>query len=144
MLGHYVSPQARRERDLYISLFCDLGRCRFTDNKGGKLISAPEEEINRYVAMMKDHPTYRIKIHEDSSVETTCYDLLDNFSPELDNHYEHLDSLPEWVQNKLAVLMLLDHRVNNEEVKDVGRRISEDIYWVFKRENDGGNPRIES
>jgi hypothetical protein len=140
----YQSPQARRERDLYISLFCDLGRCLFTDSKGEKLISAPEEELLRYVEMMKAHPTYRIKIHDDSSVETTCYDLLDNFSPELDNHYEHLDDLPEWVQNKLAVLMLLDHKVKNEEVKDVGRRISEDIYWVFKRENDGGDPRIES
>jgi hypothetical protein len=94
--------------------------------------------------MMKEHPTYRIKIYDDSSVETTCYDMLDNFKPELDNHYNHLDDLPSWVQNKLAVLMLLDHNVNNEEIKDVGRRISEGIYWVFKRENDGGDPRIES
>ena len=139
----YQSPQARREQSMYISIFCDLGRCRFADKNGEKLISAPEEEIHRYIEMMKDHPTYRVKIHEDSSVETTCYDLLDNFKPELDNHYEHLDDLPDWVQNKLAVLMLLDHKVNNEEVRDVGRRISENIYWVFKRENDGGNPRSE-
>jgi hypothetical protein len=140
----YESPQAKRERSLYIDLFCDLGRCRFTDGNGQKLISAPEEELLRYIEMIKADPVYRIKIYEDSSVETTCYDLLDNFKPELDNHYEHIDDLPNWVQNKLAVLMLLDHRVNNEEVKDVGRRISEDIYWVFKRENDGGDPRIES
>jgi len=139
----YISPQARREQSMYISLFCDLGRCRFTDKNGERLISAPEEEIHRYIEMMKEAPVYRIKIHEDSSVETTCYDMLDNFKPELDNHYEHLDDLPDWVQNKLAVLMLLDHRVNNEEVKNIGRRISEDIYWVFKRENDGGNPRSE-
>ena len=108
------------------------------------MISAPEEEILRYVAMVKKEPVYRIWIHKDSSVETTCYDLLDNFKPELDNHYAHLDDLPDWVQSKLAVLMLLDHKVNNEEVKNVGRRISEDIFWVFKRENDGGDPRIES
>ena len=140
----YVSPEARRERSLYIDLFCDLAHCRFVDEKGEKLISAPEEEIMRYIAMMKTNPVYRIRIHEDSSVETTCYDMLDNFSPELDNHYEHIDDLPSWVQDKLAVLMLLDHKVKNEEVKDVGRRISEDIFWVFKRENDGGDPRIES
>lgn len=144
MLGSYVSPEARRERSLYIDLFCDLAHCRFVDEKGEKLISAPEEEIHRYIAMMKTNPVYRIRIHEDSSVETTCYDMLDNFNPELDNHYEHIDDLPSWVQDKLAVLMLLDHKVKNEEVKDVGRRISEDIFWVFKRENDGGDPRIES
>ena len=140
----YMSPQAKKQREMYISIFCDLGRCRFTDKNGEKLISAPEEELLRYLEMMKDHPTYRIKIYDDSSVETTCYDMLDNFKPELDNHYNHLDDLPSWVQNKLAVLMLLDHNVNNEEIKDVGRRISEGIYWVFKRENDGGDPRIES
>jgi len=140
----YMSPQAKKQREMYISIFCDLGRCRFTDKNGEKLISAPEEELLRYLEMMKEHPTYRIKIYDDSSVETTCYDMLDNFKPELDNHYNHLDDLPSWVQNKLAVLMLLDHNVNNEEIKDVGRRISEGIYWVFKRENDGGDPRIES
>jgi hypothetical protein len=140
----YTSPEAKREQSLYINLFCDLGRAKFTDEQGKRLISAPEEELLRYIAMIKDNPCYRIKIYEDSSVETTCYDLLDNFKPELDNHYEHLDDLPEWAQNKLAVLMLLDHTKHNEEVKDVGRRISEDIYWVFKRENDGGDPRIES
>ena len=140
----YISPEARRERSLYIDLFCDLARCRFVDEKGEKLISAPEEEIHRYIDMMKTNPVYRIRIHEDSSVETTCYDMLDNFKPELDNHYGHIDDLPSWVQDKLAVLMLLDHKVRNEEVKDVGRRISEDVFWVFKRENDGGNPRIES
>jgi hypothetical protein len=139
-----MSPQAKKQREMYISIFCDLGRCRFTDKNGEKLISAPEEELLRYLEMMKEHPTYRIKIYDDSSVETTCYDMLDNFKPELDNHYNHLDDLPSWVQNKLAVLMLLDHNVNNEEIKDVGRRISEGIYWVFKRENDGGDPRIES
>ena len=140
----YVSPEARRERSLYVDLFCDLAHCRFIDKNGERLISAPEEEIHRYIEMMKKDPVYRIRIYEDSSVETSCYDMLDNFKPELDNHYEHLDDLPDWVQNKLAVLMLLDHKVNNEEVKDIGRRISEDIFWVFKRENDGGDPRIES
>jgi hypothetical protein len=140
----YMSPQAKRERELYISIFCDLGRAKFTDGNGQKLISAPEEELLRYIEMMKQNPVYRVRIHEDSSVETTCYDMLDNFKPELDNHYNHLDELPNWVQDKLAVLMLLDHKVTNDEIENVGRRISEDIYWVFKRENDGGDPRIES
>lgn len=140
----YMSPQAKKEREMYISIFCDLGRCRFKDGNGQKLISAPEEELMRYLEMMKKQPTYRIEIHPDSSVETTCYEMMDAFKPELDRMYLNVDELPKWVQNKLAVLMLLDHKANNEEVKDVGRRISEDIYWVFKRENDGGDPRIES
>ena len=140
----YMSPEAKKEREMYIGMFCDLGRCQFKDDNGQKLISAPEEELMRYLEMMKANPVYRIKINEDSSVETTCYEMMDAFKPELDRSYNNVDELPKWVQDKLAVLMLFDHTVTNEEVKDVGRRISEDIYWVFKRENDGGNPRIES
>ena len=139
----YMSPEAKKEREMYISIFCDLGRCRFKDDNGQKLISAPEEELLRYLEMMKANPVYRIKIHEDSSVETTCYEMMDAFKPELDRSYNNVDELPKWVQDKLAVLMLFDHNVTNEEVKDVGRRITENIYWVFKRDSDGGDPRIE-
>jgi hypothetical protein len=139
----YMSPQAMKQREMYISIFCDLGRCRFKDDNGQKLISAPEEELMRYLEMMKEQPTYRIQIHPDSSVETTCYEMMDAFKPELDRMYLSVDDLPNWVQDKLAVLMLLDHNVTNVEIEDVGRRITEDIYWVFKRDSDGGDPRIE-
>ena len=140
----YMSPQAKKQREMYISIFCDLGRCRFKDDNGQKLISAPEEELMRYLEMMKQYATYRIQIHPDSSVETTCYEMMDAFKPELDRIYLDVDELPQWVQDKLAVLMLLDHNVTNVEIEDVGRRITEDIYWVFKRDSDGGDPRIES
>jgi hypothetical protein len=70
--------------------------------------------------------------------------LLDNFKPELELTYDRGDDLPQWVQDKLAVLMLLDHNANNQEVAGVGRRINEDIFWVFKGEQDGDDPRGES
>ena len=129
--------QASKERNLYIQLFYDLGfHGRWKDASGNKMLSAPEEVLIAYLEMMKTEPIYRIQINEDSTVETTCYEMLDAFDPELKKYYETLDDLPNWVQDKLAVLMLLDHTKVNEEVKGVGRRINENIYWVFNGESN--------
>lgn len=135
----YMSPQAKREQSLYISMFCDLAYVY--NDRAKQQMSAPEEMLLMYVEMAKEVPIYRIKINEDNTVETICYEMLDNFNPELENYYETLDDLPKWVQDKLAVLMLLDHTKVNEEVKTVGRRIQENVYWVYSGELDGDNPR---
>lgn len=135
---------ARKEKALYIDIFYDLSHCNYVEGNGQRMISAPEEEILAYIEKMKKDPVYRISFNEDHSIQTTCYEMLDAFQPELKNHYEHVDELPKWVQDKLAVLILLDHRINNNEVVGVGRRISEHIFWVYKGENDGNDPRGES
>jgi hypothetical protein len=136
------SAKAREEKSLYINLFYDLSWVYM--DRAKQQISAPEEMILMYMEKVKEEPIYRIEINEDNTVQTTCYEMLDAFSPELKNYYETLDELPKWVQDKLAVLMLLDHTKVNEEVKTVGRRISKNVYWVFNGELDGNNPRRES
>lgn len=138
MLGHQT-----KDKGLYIDIFYDLSHCNYRESNGQRMISAPEEEILAYMEMIKKEPVYRISINPDNTIQTTCYEMLDAFKPQLKNHYESVDELPKWVQDKLSVLMLLDHNVTNNEVKTVGRRISEDIFWVFHGENDGDNTRGE-
>ena len=138
----FMSPQAKRERELYIAFFTDLSWVYMDRAKHN--ISAPEEMLLMYVEKVKEEPIYRIEINEDNTVQTTCYEMLDAFDPELKNYYETLDDLPKWVQDKISVLMLLDHTKVNEEVKGVGRRISRNVYWVFNGELDGNDPRRES
>ena len=138
----YMSPQAKRERELYLAFFSDLSWVYM--DRAKQMISAPEEMLLMYIEMVKEVPIYRIGINEDNTVQTTCYEMLDAFNPALKNCYETLDDLPNWVQDKLAVLMLLDHTKVNEEVKGVGRRISKNVYWVFHGETDGSDPRGES
>jgi hypothetical protein len=137
----FMNPQAKRERELYIAFFTDLSWVYMDRAKHN--ISAPEEMLLMYVEKVKEEPIYRIEINEDNTVQTTCYEMLDAFNPELKNYYETLDDLPKWVQDKISVLMLLDHTKVNEEVKGVGRRISRNVYWVFNGELDGNNPRRE-
>jgi hypothetical protein len=131
--------KARKEKSLYIDMFYDLSFVYMDRAKHN--ISAPEEMILMYIEKTKEEPIYRIVIHEDGMVETGCYEMLDAFDPELNNSYKSVDELPNWVQDKLAVLMLLDHKKVNEEVKGVGRRINERTYWVFKGELGGNDPR---
>ncbi len=137
----YVSPEAQRERNMYINLFCDLSRCNFKDVNGKREISAPEAEILAYIEKLKKEPIYRLVLHDDGTVETTCYEMLDAFDPQLKKWYESIDELPKWVQDKIAVLMLLDHTKTNEEIENIGRRISKDVFWVFTGETNGDNPR---
>jgi hypothetical protein len=133
--------KARKEKSLYINMFYDLSHVYM--DRAKQQISAPEEMLLMYVEKVKEEPIYRIEINEDNTVQTTCYEMLDAFDPELKNYYETLDDLPKWVQDKISVLMLLDHTKVNEEVKGVGRRISRNVYWVFNGELDGNNPRRE-
>ena len=137
----YISPQAKRERDMYVNLFCDLAKSNFKDVNGKREVSAPEHVILAYIEKLKEEPIYRLVLHDDGTVETTCYEMLDAFDPQLKKWYESIDELPKWVQDKIAVLMLLDHTKTNEEIENVGRRISKDVFWVFTGETNGDNPR---
>jgi len=94
--------------------------------------------------MLKDKPIYRIELHPDNTVQTSCYDLMDGFNPKLNNFYESVDELPKWVQDSLSVLMVVDHTKVNQPIEKLGRRISEHIFWVFDEEDDGINTRSES
>ena len=137
----FITEKTRKERDMYIHIFYDLAFSNYKDANGRREVSAPETEILRYIEMMKEEPIYRIEIKEDNTVETTCYEMLDAFDPQLKKWYESIDELPKWVQDKIAVLMLLDHTQTNKEIKNIGRRINRTTYWVFTGETNGDDPR---
>lgn len=63
-------------------------------------------------------------------LKTLDYDLKDV--------YDSVDDLPKWVQERLALLMMISTNPPTAVVKGVGRRISEDIFWVFPPENIAG------
>ena len=77
---------------------------------------------------------YRVDVNVlDGTVSVTCYGLwcLDNTDA---GEYSGVGSLPEWVKDRLAVLMTVNR---NEEVAGVGQRIAENVFHVIKpKEND--------
>ena len=100
-----------------------------------------ESEFQLAMMTIANKPIYRLNVHRNASVDTDCYDLLDNFAPELETHYNHVSDLPMWAQEKLAVLMILDPTKVNGEIPNVGRRINEQVFWVY---NDGNETESDS
>lgn len=78
----------------------------------------------------------RIEIHEDKGGKTSLVTLgmsiedgvLDS---ELEGDYPNPQALPEWVQERLAILMLTSPEAPTEEVAGIGRRMAENIFWVY-------------
>ena len=96
------------------------------------------------MTMLEEKPIYRLSIHDRTGkVDIHCYDLLENFAPELDKEYNSINDLPKWAQEKLAVLMVLDPSIINNDIEDVGRRISRNVYWLYKEIENGNDPRRE-
>lgn len=94
-------------------------------------------EVAKSLAMVQQTPIYRVKINNNLTIDTDCYDLIDSYCPKLDKHYAKADDLPTWVQEKLAVLMVIDpEQVGGREVEKVGRRINKNIFWVYDYGDD--------
>lgn len=78
---------------------------------------------------MTDDKIYRVII-EHGSVKVLCLGM-DMLDPQAEGDYDSVDDLPKWVQDRLAVLMITPLTTPTKEVEGIGRRIGENIYWVY-------------
>ena len=104
-----------------------------------------DQHVETLLNMLKQQPIYRIAIHDRTGeVNTDCYDLLENFAPELKMSYHNINDMPKWAQEKLAVLMVLDPTKINNDIEGVGKRINRNTYWLYKENTSGDDAREES
>ena len=77
-----------------------------------------------------DDHIYRVAVHEDLTVSVVCFgcEILD---PACEGVYPNVDALPDWVKDRLAVLMLMSPTPPTQDVENVGRRISDFVFWVY-------------
>ena len=54
-------------------------------------------------------------------------EMLDN---DISGWYSEVDLLPDWVRDRLALLMMVDPTPPTKYVDGVGRRISETVFWI--------------
>lgn len=93
-----------------------------------------------YAAMMV--ATYRIQVKGDGRVSMVSWGLAND----VEATYDNVDALPQWMQRKIAVLMLFDADERNDEIAGLGRRISKGTFWVYptEGEDDGDDTRTPS
>jgi hypothetical protein len=102
-----------------------------------EVIRTPLDVMEAQIEMALDIPTIRLSISLDGLINTMAWPVQSGMVSDIKDTYENVDELPEWIQLKLATLMLLDaDEPNKKEVVGVGRRISESIFWVYP---DGSN-----
>lgn len=79
-----------------------------------------------------DDNIYRVSIFPDG-VDILCFGLS-SVDSGIDGHYDRTDDLPNWVKERIAVLMITSGIPPTQEVVGVGRRISSHVYWVYAPE----------
>lgn len=96
-----------------------------TTVKPSKFVNMSTKEVLEW----DNKKIYRLVIHDDGHIGVDCYGI-DSIDNELELYYPSSDKLPMWVQERLALLSMLDPSKGND-VPSVGRRISNSIYWVY-------------
>ena len=106
-----------------------IDRLRFLNRVWQVDIRSMSYKMLENMPLTSDDCIYRVSVCPDG-VDVVCFGMgVDTIH---DGHYINVDVLPKWVQERLAVLMMMTHTPPTEEVEGVGRRISRDVYWVYK------------
>ena len=85
--------------------------------------------------MSLDHDTlYRVSIDPDTNtVQVSCIGI-DRVDSELEGNYLTVEDLPQWVQERIALLMMVDPKPPTPEIEGVGQRIDRYTFWVCNKE----------
>jgi len=79
-----------------------------------------------------DDNIYRVVVYPNTkSVLVSCFGM-EGVDTAIEGAYDSVDELPEWIQRKLSVLNMLKVKPPMQAVSDVGRRIDEDTFWVYR------------
>jgi len=74
---------------------------------------------------------YRVSVDSyKKHVEVQCIGLFCVDSG-LDGFYSGLEELPQWMQEKVALLMMTSSTPPTVDVEMVGRRINQNTFWVY-------------
>lgn len=77
---------------------------------------------------------WRIEENDDGSVECTYIGFCAIDSDRIKT-YTSSQELPEWIKDRVAVLRMMPPDPNKSIVFGVGRRVSENVYWVVEQDN---------
>lgn len=130
MFGELQGQVSGLAKEMYkVSDLCACGAA-FAYSRGYTANMA-RGEIDPDMPARPDTETFRITLYQDGEVDVMCFAL-----PDVDDiregRYDSVDALPNWVQERLAILMMIDYRIKpTPHIADVGRRISAGVFWVY-------------
>lgn len=80
---------------------------------------------------VSDDKIYRVFVNkEKNTIEVVCIGM-DKLDEKIEGTYSNVDELPEWLQERLAVLMVSCAEPPTNKIGYLGRRIDENTFWVI-------------
>lgn len=81
---------------------------------------------------MSDEPRFiRARMMACGAVELSGLDMQVDNDYGLELRYESVDSLPQWIQTKIKTLQILESPPPPMVVPGVGKKMSDNTYWVY-------------
>ncbi len=78
---------------------------------------------------LSDATVYRVCIQDaNNTIEVSCLGM-DCLDSTCNGVYDSVDKLPDWIQDRLAVLLLCAPN-QYDSVEGIGRRIEAKVFWV--------------
>ena len=75
--------------------------------------------------------TYRVNIAYDTKQVTITSIGMESVDTTVKDNYNSVDELPTWMQDRLAVLSMLEVPPPPNDVAGVGSRIGPYLFWVY-------------
>jgi hypothetical protein len=82
--------------------------------------------------LIHDDKIYRVGMFP-GEIDVLCLGLTPS-EHTIEGQYSSTDELPLWMQERLAVLMMMSFEPPTVDLVGVGRRISSHVYWVYAPE----------
>jgi hypothetical protein len=76
--------------------------------------------------------TYRVEFDDKGRPHVESLNYALDMEPVQEGIYESIEALPQWVQDRLHVLSTFSSKPPTIDVNGLGRRIEENIFWVYK------------
>jgi hypothetical protein len=76
--------------------------------------------------------TYRVEFDDKARPHVECLNYAFDMNPVQEGIYESIEALPQWIQDRLHVLSTFSSKPPTIDVDGLGRRIEENIFWVYK------------
>lgn len=89
----------------------------------------PSEWLIAEMKTFANKDVWRVEIGTNGRVEVLRIDLEQGDKQSMKT-YASVDELPDWVSGRLSVLRMISEPFPTDHVSGVGRRISQNIFWL--------------
>lgn len=128
--------KARRQSTKGIIVRADLEHAvlgSYTRDFATMSMAAMKIEVLRTRWVDKMDSVYRVRVNPNTgSVEVVCLGM-NSVDSEAEGIYNDTSLLPDWMQDKLAVLSMMKVDPPQTNIEGVGMRVDQNVFWVLKQ-----------